>query len=304
MTISSFPENDRRRRLQGFAGAIRCCAILVLLGWCTSASAGQGRLLATGGVTEIEGQAGGGIVPCAVIAGYGTIGQTGGTAFITHVGTGDYDLSALGAAVGFNNRFEVSVARQHFDLGTLGAALGVPGKSLRQQILGAKVRLFGNAVYTVAPQLSLGLQYKRNLDGKLVHSLGARSDHGIDAYLAATKLFINGLFGRNILVSVDLRATKANQIGLLGFGGTRSDSYHFEAEASFGLMLDAHTVIGIEYRQKPDNLAFADEDDWSDVFIAWFPGKSIALTVAYADLGAVATLAHQQGFYLSVQATF
>ena len=33
------------------------------------ASAGQGRLLATGGATQIEGAAGGGIVPWAVLSG-------------------------------------------------------------------------------------------------------------------------------------------------------------------------------------------------------------------------------------------
>lgn len=277
---------------------------LALLFAGSAALAGQGRLLATGGVTEIEGQAGGGIVPWAVIAGYGTMDQTGGTAFITNVGTGDYNLTATGAAVGFNNRFEISVAEQHFNLGTLGTALGMPGRSLRQQILGFKLRLFGNVVYTEAPQVSLGAQYKRNLDDDLLNAVGAKSNHGVDVYLSATKLFIAGAFGRNVLVNVNLRATKANQIGLLGFGSARSDSYELQAEASVGLMLDAHTVIGIEYRQKPDNLAFAREDNWSDFFIAWFPSKSIALTAAYADLGSVATLPNQQGFYLSVQATF
>jgi hypothetical protein len=282
----------------------RACIVMILIGFNATAVAGRGRLLATGGVTEIEGEAGGGIVPWAVIAGYGAVGQIGGTAFITHVGTGDYSLAAIGAAVGIDNRVEISIAKQHFGLGTLGPAVGMPGKSLREQTLGLKVKLFGNAVYTASPQLSLGVQYKRNLDGAVVRSLGAAHDHGIDLYLAATKVFINGLFGRNVLVSVDLRATRANQIGLLGFGSARSDSYQVEAEASFGLMLDAHTVIGFEYRQKPDNLAFAEEDDWSDVFIAWLPSKSIALTAAYADLGTVATLPGQQGFYLSVQATF
>lgn len=269
-----------------------------------TALAGQGRLIATGGVTEIEGQAGGGIVPWAVIAGYGTADQAGGGAFVTNVNTGDYNLVAAGAAIGIHNRLELSLASQHFDLGTLGPVLGMPGASLRQQVLGLKLRLLGNLVYTRAPQLSLGVQYKRNLDAALVRAVGARDDHGLDIYLAATKLFVAGLFGHNVLVSADLRATKANQLGLLGFGGDRSDSYRYELEASAALLLDPHTAIGVEYRQKPDNLSFAGEDDWSDFFIAWFPSKSIALTAAYANLGSVATLTAQQGFYISVQATF
>ncbi|HET7307480.1 MAG TPA: DUF3034 family protein [Gammaproteobacteria bacterium] len=276
----------------------------VLLLASTVAMAGQGRLLATGGVTEIEGQAGGGIVPWAVISGYGTRDQTGGTAFISSVGTGDYTLTALGAAIGIDDRVEVSLAKQHLNLGTLGEMIGLPGESLRQEILGLKVRLFGNLLYTPGPQVSLGVQYKHNIDGAFVRSVGAQSNHGVDIYLAATKLFVAGVFGRDVLVSVDLRATKANQIGLLGFGGDRGDGYDVEAEASLGLMLDPHTVIGIEYRRKPDNLGFARENAWSDVFVAWFPSKSIALTAAYADLGSIATLPDQQGFYLSVQATF
>src|SRR6478736_6454971 len=88
--------------------AFACCAL--------PAYAGQGRLLATGGATQVEGSAGGGIVPWAVLAGYGTDQQLGGTAFYTRVDTGDYALDAYGAAFTLHNRLELSVARQSFDL--------------------------------------------------------------------------------------------------------------------------------------------------------------------------------------------
>jgi len=48
----------------------------------TSAIAGD-RLLATGGVAQIEGAAGGGLTPWALITGYGTDAQIGGSAFYT-----------------------------------------------------------------------------------------------------------------------------------------------------------------------------------------------------------------------------
>ena len=67
------------------------------------ASAGDGRLLATGGATQVEGSAGGGIVPWAVLSGYGTAGQHGGTAFATRVDTGDYALTSYGAAYAWDN---------------------------------------------------------------------------------------------------------------------------------------------------------------------------------------------------------
>lgn len=61
---------------------------LSLLAAIAPAQAGD-RLLATGGVTQLEGAAGGGLTPWALIAGYGTRDQIGASAFLTHVDTGD-----------------------------------------------------------------------------------------------------------------------------------------------------------------------------------------------------------------------
>ena len=47
------------------------------------------RLLATGGVMQIEGSAGGGLTPWALIAGYGTREEIGASAFYTHAKTND-----------------------------------------------------------------------------------------------------------------------------------------------------------------------------------------------------------------------
>ena len=60
-------------------------------------------------------------------------------------------------------------------------------------------------------------------------------------------------------------------------------------------------AVGVEYRQKPDNLGFAREDDWHDAFVAWFPNKHVALVAAYADLGSIAGLDGQRGGYVSLQ---
>jgi len=280
-----------------------------LSGLCLLLAAGptladDGRLTATGGLTEVEGSAGGGIVPWAVLSGYGTGDEDGGTAFITHVDTGDYALSAAGFAATFRNRVEASFAIDDFDLGTLGTALGQPGRSLHMQTLGLKFRLSGDAVYTEAPQLAAGLEYKHDTDFTIPQAVGAKHADGLDLYLAATKVFVDGPFDRSLVLDGTLRATKANQIGLLGFGGDKSDSYKFMLEASAGVMLDEKTVVGIEYRQKPNDLSFAREDSWTDFFIAYFPSKSIALIAAFADLGSIATLNNQHGLYFSVQATF
>lgn len=62
----------------------------------TGVQADGGKLLATGGASSLEGAAGGGITPWAVIGGYGESGQAGATAFATRVWTGDYRLDATG----------------------------------------------------------------------------------------------------------------------------------------------------------------------------------------------------------------
>ena len=268
------------------------------------AQAGDGKLLATGGLTEAEGSAGGGIVPWAVLSGYGTQDEDGGTFFITQANTGDYALTATGAAVTIRDRVELSFADQTLDAGTLGTALNDPGLSLRQQVFGVKVRLLGDAVYGSAPQVSFGVQYKHDIDFSIPQAVGAKHDSGTDLYVAATKVIVDGFFGRDLLLNGTLRATKANQMGLLGFGGDKNDSYRIEPEVSVGVLLDEKTAVGLEYRKKPDNLSFAREDDWADAFIAYFPSKSVALIAAYASLGSVATIQHQRGLYLSVQATF
>jgi hypothetical protein len=262
--------------------------------------AGDGRLLATGGATQIEGSAGGGIVPWAVLSGYATEDQNGGTAFLTFVNTGDYSLWSAGGAYTFRNRVELSAAEQRLHLGTLAELLNLPGAELRQQIFGAKVKLFGDVVYTKAPQVSAGVQYKRNLDFGIPEAVGAKKSSGADFYVAATKAFLAGAAGRHLVLNGVLRATKAHQTGLLGFG----DDYEIVPEVSAAVLLNNNVAIGGEYRVKPDKLAFAKEDNWSDFFIGYFPNKNVAFVVAVAQLGSIATLPHQSGLYFSVQGSF
>ena len=69
-------------------------------------------------------------------------------------------------------------------------------------------------------------------------------------------------------------------------------------------MLSRHLVVGAEYRTKPDNLGFAQEDDAYDLFAAWEPARHLSLTAAYADLGDIATVEAQHGAFLSLQASF
>ncbi|WP_115047055.1 DUF3034 family protein [Xanthomonas arboricola] len=266
-----------------------------------SAIAGDGRLLATGGVSMIEGSSGGGIVPWATLSGYGTRDQLGTVLFATHVDSGDYRLDVQGAALTVGNRLELSLARQRLDLGTLQDRLGLPWNALGQDVFGAKLRVHGDLVYGHAPQVSVGLQYKRLRNGTLPLALGARDDHGTDVHVSASRLLLQGAGGYQLLLNGTLRATRANQTGLLGFGGDRRNSYRLVGEASAAVVLSPAWVVGVEYRDKPDNLGFAREQAWADGFVAWFPSKHVSLTAAWAELGDIATLTDQRGPYLSLQ---
>ncbi len=259
------------------------------------------RLLATGGAQQVEGAGGGGIVPWALIAGYGTNRQIGGSAFYTHVDTQDFKLDSYGLAVGFFDLLEVSVAKQEFDASSV-----VPGLKLKMDIVGAKLKVFGDAVYdqdSMLPQVSVGVQNKRNTNMAIPTAVGARSGSDTDFYVSATKLWLAGFMGRNVLGNLTLRATRANQMGLLGFGGDKKNSRSLQPELALAVLLTDNLALGAEHRWKPDNLGAFKEEDFSDVFLAWFPHRNFAVTLAWARLGTIAGKPKQDGTYLSVQLT-
>lgn len=262
------------------------------------------RQLATGGATMFEGAAGGGLVPWAVLNGYATREEVGGSAFATRLDTDDYRLDVAGASVNLFNRVELSVARQELDLITLGPALGLPGASLEQDVLGLKYRLFGDVVYTETPQVSLGIQYKKNRDFAIPATVGAADDDGVDLYASAAKLFLAGARGYNLFLNGTVRYTEANETGLLGFGGADGSSHSVNLEAAAGVLLTRKLVVGAEYRQKSGNLDGLPEDDWYDVFVGYFPNRHFSVVAAYTHLGEVATLTDQQGWYLSIEGSF
>ncbi len=289
---------------------------------CTSAQANAGKLLLTGGVSTIEGAAGGGLSPWAVIGSNATQGEVGGSAYLTHVDTKDYGLNIFGATLGIHDRFELSIAQQNLNTRGTGTALGLPGLHLKQTIVGAKIRVLGDAVLdsdTLMPQVAVGVQFKQlgstGLDATL-DALGAKRS-GADVYLSATKL----LLSQGLLVNGTVRATKANQNGLLGFGATlggNESGYRLQPELSVAYLLSKNIAVGAEYRFMRNRLENAGRaaglgnglraGDWKDVFIAWAPSKNFSLTLAYVDLGVIvpATTAgrKQTGYYLSAQASF
>ncbi len=277
--------------------------ILLVCGLATVNAWAGSRQLGTGAVMQVEGSSGSGIVSWATIAGYGESDETDFNGAYTYLDTDDYRFSMVGASVGWHNRVELSFARQELDLVTLGPALGLPGAALKQDVIGAKVRLAGNLVYTKMPQIAFGVQYKKNKSFLIPSVAGATDDSSIDYYLSATKLFLGNPWGFNGFSTLTLRSTAGNELGLLGFGGDLGNR-HINAEASLGLFLNKSWAIGFDFRQKRSNLSFASEDHWRDVFVAWVPNRHVSVVAAYVDLGTVGTLQDQQGLYLSINGSF
>jgi Protein of unknown function (DUF3034) len=261
------------------------------------------RLLGTWGVSQVEGAAGGGLSPWALIAGNGSRDQIGATAFTTTWRSqGGYTLRVFGAAVGWHDTVEFSAAKWRFGLSDT-----VPGESIRMDSFGLKWRVWGDALYDQDrwwPQVAVGLQHKKNHDMTVPTALGARRGADSEFYLSASKVWLAGLGGRNALLNLTFRSTRANQFGLLGFGGDREGARGLRAEASAALLLRDDLAVGAEWRDKPDNLSVFREEAAADVFVAWFVNRHLSATLAWLDLGQIANKRGQRGAYLSFQAAF
>ena len=300
-------------------------AVMLLCG-ATAAQADTGKLLLTGGVSSIDGVAGGGLTPWAVIGSNATDGEIGVSANLTAAKTQDYGLKTYGVAVGLQNRVEVSLARQDFDASPAVALNGIapfgvtPGQHINMDIVGVKVRVAGDAVLdsdSLMPQIAVGIEHKSVKPGSIgsvLSFLGTKTS-GTDVYVSATKLFL----GQSLLVNGTLRYTNANQNGLLGFGSAApgKNSRSLLPEISVAYLLSKNVAIGAEYRAKPNNLEALgraaglggglQEQAWKDIFIAWAPNKNVSMTLAYVDLGRIIpgiTRKKQTGVYLSAQVAF
>lgn len=269
----------------------------------------QGKLLATGGASQIEGAGGGGLTPWALITGYGSRDSYGANVHYTGVHTQDYAMDSAGVAIGMVDRFEVSLASQTLR----GSKAPLAQLAIRQEIVGLKLKLSGDAIIDqdrLAPQISVGVQFKQNHGvrglGALgitdVTQLGAKKNHGVDIYVSATKLLLD----QSLLLNATLRATKANQLGLLGFGGDLHDRYQPMFETSIAYMLNRQLLAGVEYRMKPHNLSVDKEKNYADVFIAYFPVRNFSMVAGWVSLGDITVFnpRNQSGWYLSLQGGF
>jgi hypothetical protein len=269
-----------------------------------------GKLPLTAGFSDVDGVGGGGLVPWALITGYGTADSWGANAHYTEIPLRDFRLRSYGIGVGILDRVEVSATADKFD------AYGAPlrGLAVGQHVFAAKLRLTGDAVYdqdSWAPQTAVGVEYKKNTGissaGALddPRQLGAVARSGTDFYLSATKVYL----AQSLLVNLTLRYTDANQFGILGFGGDLDRHRSVEPELTLAYIVTRTFAVGAEYRAMPHDLSVDAERDAYDAFAAWTISRNVSLVAAYVSLGSilapVTQRSHDQhGAYLSLQVGF
>jgi Protein of unknown function (DUF3034) len=299
---------------------------VLLLGLVGAAHADTGKLLLTGGISSVEGAAGGGITPWAVIGSMAADGENGVFAHTSRLKTEDYGLNTLGVGIALKNTLELTLSRQDLSAAPARAlnALGFnvsEGAHLKMDVLGIKMRVAGDAVLNsdnLMPQISVGVEFKRTHAGSIrpvLDFLGSKTS-GTDLYVSATKL----LLGERILLNGTLRYTNANQGGLLGFGASApgQSKHSLYPEFSVAYLLSRDLAVGAEYRFMPNKLealgqaaglgSGLQQDDWKDIFIAWAPNKHLAVTGAYVDLGQVVPGVtggrKQRGLFASAQVAY
>lgn len=258
----------------------RYAAVLALLASCAGGSAhagwfdyNDGKVFLTEGVSMVDGAAGGGAVPWAVIAGNETRDGINANVHYTFASLPNYSLNTAGVAVGFYDRVELSYAYSvlptgsTFDtVGLLNSVLSGSSTSstiggvepwnttIKMTIYGAKIRLLGEAIYdsdTWEPQVAIGGFYKINANKALLQTLGADKNKDFEGYIALTKIF----FPISTAIDITARYTSANETGLTGFGNIDSGNHRkLRLEGSLAYLLQKNIAIGGEFQQHGDNL--------------------------------------------------
>ncbi|MGC8517607.1 MAG: DUF3034 family protein [Steroidobacteraceae bacterium] len=109
--------------------------------------------------------------------------------------------------------------------------------TLGQDIIGRKIRPFGNSVYdprVLMPEGSVGAHDHRNDDVAMIQALGVHLN-GSTLHVSASRWHLDGRIGRDTCVDFNLNVTDANQgerLGLGGLGrtGALRDRYRLECE--------------------------------------------------------------------------
>ncbi len=224
--------------------------------------------------------------------------RCGKPAFGAHaVWVGNRDLQAFTMTWSPCERVELGYAFNRFGIGDLAvpARIRVRADEIYLHHFNVRVNLIqegGCADWM--PAITAGAHYKYNNDiaeinrdlGGALEAIGYNDNDGVDFTLTATKTL--DLFPRPVIATAGLRASKASQLGLTGFG----DDYLISFEGSVLTLLTDRLAVGAEYRQKREALGEIDdvvnsEDSWWDVHAAYILNPHATVYATVGDAGAV-----------------
>ena len=192
-------------------------AVLLAATAAAPAIADTGKLRLTGGVSTIEGAAGGGISPWAVIGGPGAEGQLGLAAHVSRAETQDYGLTAYGVTAGINDRLEARVRCPEIPglqptlscstvrlgekvLKSKPNIIGTDGLKILATQAGKSAKLFGREIFRIRqPKVSCFLQFdlrRRLISPHLVNSV-------IDDFRQVKPVKCDFRFGKRLPNSLD-----------------------------------------------------------------------------------------------------
>ena len=216
-----------------------------------------------------------------------------------NVGRGRF-LTALTATENIAGRVELGFGWEHFDLGDLpekvqqATSLTVHEQAVDLQNFNVRGLLVKDGDFKQAwvPAVTLGVHYKlndsetginRDLNGTL-RNIGITGHEGMDYTLYTTKMI--KVLPRPVLVSAGVRASRAAELGLLGF--TRE--YKVTGEGNIGVLATNHLIFAVEFRQKesdfkPIPTLISKEHDWFTADVAYIVTNRLTVAGGYGYFG-------------------
>ncbi|MFO8007626.1 MAG: DUF3034 family protein [Candidatus Brocadiia bacterium] len=247
----------------------------------------------------IEGVGGLVLTPTAYLAAPPAAGEDFGmpSLSVQTAWVGHRDLQVLAATWNVGNRLELGYALNRFDVGNLNVgSIASHPEQLYMHHLNARYNLIQEGQWDKEwmPAVTFGAHYKINDDiddinnslGDALDGIGYDDNDGLDFTLTASKTL--GMFPRPVIATAGLRASKASQLGLTGFG----DDYLVSFEGSVLTLVTDRLALGAEFRQKREALGEIDglvesEDSWWDVHAAYILSPNASLYAVIGDAGAV-----------------
>jgi len=272
-------------------------------------------------VHTIEGVGGCSIVPMAYVCNPGcdTSCSRPSVAY-THMNISNKKFHGVSITQVFFEQIEFGYAYNHMDVGSFysqvkkampGASMGHDNVQLHHFNLRWMFLAENSFDCEFIPAVTAGIHFKYNsridrIDknlGRGLSGLGYDKPFGIDWTLTATKMIIDPVFNRPLIITVGLRLSRAAQLGLFGFG----DDYRASFEGSVVYWAFDHVLFAYEFRQKQEPYhgipgVLYQEDSWQGFCVAFLVDNHLTIAGVVGLLGDVGNT--EDAIALGIQAKY